>query len=77
MQDLESESLLMGAEHSQTVKAAPIKSDYGSRDCVDLASSTAESRIIEAPLGRIRNKPKKPPNMGNHAFYFVIIHSVA
>jgi hypothetical protein len=51
MQDLESKSLLMGAEHSQTVKAAPIKSDYGSRDCVDLASSTAESRIIEALTG--------------------------
>jgi len=45
MQDLESESLLMGAEHSQKVKAAPIKSDSGSRDCVALASSTAESRF--------------------------------
>ncbi|MBS0636987.1 MAG: hypothetical protein JSS12_05710, partial [Verrucomicrobia bacterium] len=44
MQDLESESLLMGAEHSLKVKAAITKSDYGSRDCVDLASSTAESR---------------------------------
>ena len=44
-QDLESESLLMGAEHSQKVKAAPIKSDSGSRDCVALASSTAESRF--------------------------------
>ena len=38
MQDLESESLLIGAEHSHKVKAAPIKSDYGSRDCVALAS---------------------------------------
>jgi len=38
---------LLGAEHSQKVKAAPNKSDYGSRDCVDLASSTAESRIIK------------------------------
>jgi hypothetical protein len=45
MQDLEPGSLLMGAEHSQKVKAAPIKSDYGSRGCVDLASSTAESRF--------------------------------
>ncbi len=46
MQDFDSESLLMGAEHSQKVKAAPIKSDYGSKDCVDLASSTAVFRII-------------------------------
>ena len=45
MQDFESESLLMGAEHSQKVKAAPIKSDCGSKDCVALASSTAESRL--------------------------------
>jgi len=28
------------------VKATPIKSDYGSKDCVDLASSTAETGII-------------------------------
>ena len=45
MQDFESESLLMGAEHSKKVKAAPVKSDYGSKGCVDLASSTAESRF--------------------------------
>ena len=45
IQDLESESLFVGAEHSQKVKAAPTKSDYGSRGCVDLASSTAESRF--------------------------------
>ncbi len=45
MQDFDSESLLMGAEHSQKVKAAPIKSDYGSKDCVDLASSTAVFRF--------------------------------
>jgi hypothetical protein len=34
MQGLESESLLMGGEHSQKVKAPPIKIDSGSRDCV-------------------------------------------
>lgn len=44
MQDFESESLLMGVEHSQKVKATP-KSDCGSKDCVDLASSTAKSRF--------------------------------
>jgi len=37
MQDLELESFLIGAEHSQKVKAAPIKSDYGSRDCITLS----------------------------------------
>ena len=47
MQDFDSESFLMGAEHSQKVKAAPIKSGYGSKDCVDLASSTAGFRIIQ------------------------------
>ncbi len=45
MQDFDSESLLMGAEHSQKVKAAPIKSDYESKDDVDLASSTAVFRF--------------------------------
>ncbi len=45
VQDLESKSLLMGAEHSQKVKAAPIKSDYGSKDCVNLLPSTAVSRL--------------------------------
>jgi hypothetical protein len=45
MQDFELESLSMGAEHSQKVKAAPIESDSGSKDCVDLASSTAKSRF--------------------------------
>ncbi len=45
MQDFDSESLLMGAEHSQKVKAALIKSDYGSKDYVDLASSTAVFRF--------------------------------
>lgn len=46
MQDFESESILMGGDHSQKVKAPPIKSDYGSKDCDALSSSTAESRII-------------------------------
>src|SRR5437016_6247852 len=33
VQDFESEPLGMGAGHSQKVKAAPIPSDYGSKDC--------------------------------------------
>jgi pyrophosphate--fructose-6-phosphate 1-phosphotransferase len=45
MQDFESESLAMGADHSQTVKTAPVASDYGSKDCVNLSSSTAVSRL--------------------------------
>ena len=52
MQDFESESLLMGADHSQKVKAAPIKSGYGSKDCVTVSSSTAVSRFIA-----IKRKP--------------------
>lgn len=45
MQDFELESLPVGAEHSQMVKAAPIGSDYSSKDCVNLFSSTAVSRF--------------------------------
>jgi hypothetical protein len=37
MQSFELESLLMGAEHSQKVKAAPIESDYSSKDCITLS----------------------------------------
>ena len=46
MQDFDSELLPMGAEHSQKVKAAPIGSDSDSKDCVNLPSPTAVSRII-------------------------------
>lgn len=45
MQDFESESLLIGGEHSQKVKAPPIESDYGSKDCINLSSPTAVSRL--------------------------------
>jgi len=45
MQDLDSESLAMGVDHSQKVKATPIASDYGSKDCVNLLPSTAVSRL--------------------------------
>lgn len=46
MQDFELESLLMGGDHSQKVKAPPIKSDYGSKDCVNLSPSTAVFRMM-------------------------------
>jgi hypothetical protein len=48
MQDFELESLSMGVDHSQTVKAIPIRRDYSSKDCVNLSSSTAVSRIIRS-----------------------------
>jgi hypothetical protein len=38
MQDFELESLSMGVDHSQKVKATPIGSDYSSKDCVNLSS---------------------------------------
>ena len=50
MQDFELESLPMGVDHSQKVKATPIGSDYSSKDCVNLLSSTAVSRLITATL---------------------------
>ena len=45
MRDFESKSLPIGAEHSQQVKAAPIGSDFGSKDCVDSASPAAVLRF--------------------------------
>jgi hypothetical protein len=46
VQDFEPESFAMGAEHSQKVKAAPIASDSGSKDCAFGPAPTAVSRII-------------------------------
>ena len=46
MQDFESELFLMGGDRSQKVKAPPIRSYYGSKDCVNLSSSTAVSRFM-------------------------------
>ena len=47
MQDFELESLTTGGDHSQMVKAPPVVNDYGSKDCVNLPSSTAVSRVIQ------------------------------
>ena len=47
MQDFDLESLSMGADHSQKVKAAHIESGYGSNDYVNLLSSTDVSRLKE------------------------------
>jgi hypothetical protein len=49
MQGFESESFSIGGDHSQKVKAPPIENDYGSKDCVNLPSSTAVSRLKEIP----------------------------
>jgi len=50
MQDFELESLPMGVDHSQKVKATHIGSDCSSKDCVNLSSSTAISRFnTESP----------------------------
>ena len=48
MQNFESESLAMGVDHSLRVKATPIASDYGSKDCVNLSPSTAVFRLNPA-----------------------------
>ena len=53
IQDLELESFPIGVEHSQKVKATPIETDYGSRDCVNLAPSTAVSRIMGIDPGTV------------------------
>ena len=46
VQDFESESLTIGVEHSQKVKATPSASDYGSKDCAFCPDPTAVSRMI-------------------------------
>jgi uncharacterized protein (DUF58 family) len=60
MQNFELESLLMGGDHSQKVKAPPIRSGYGSKDCVNLSSSTAVSRFKH--IRRIQIKTTKEVN---------------
>ena len=45
MKNFELQSLPMRAEHSQKVKEASIRSDCSSKDCVNLLSSTAVSRL--------------------------------
>jgi tetraacyldisaccharide 4'-kinase len=50
-QDFEVESLLMGGDHFQKVKAPPIRTDEGSKDCVNLSSSTAISRMMGKKVG--------------------------
>jgi hypothetical protein len=47
MQGFELESLSIGVDHSQKVKATLIGSDYSSKDCVNLPPSTVVSRIID------------------------------
>ena len=69
MQDIELETLPTGADHSQMVKAAPVGSDYGSKDCVTLLSSTAVSRIIgfRMFIFRFRDTPRSNISSMLHA----------
>jgi hypothetical protein len=46
MQGFKLESLLMGGDHFQKMKAPPMRSHYGSKDCVNLSSSTTVSRMM-------------------------------
>jgi len=70
MQDFESELLPWGTEHSQKVKAVPHGSDAGSKDCVNLSSSTAVSRIMAQGLLR-------PVWMTFEEKYFILVFAVA
>ena len=47
MQDFDSESFPTGGSHSQMVKGPPVGNDSGSKDCVNLPSPTAVSRLKE------------------------------
>ena len=65
VQDFESESLAIGVEHSQKVKATPIASDYGSKDCAFWPDPTAVSRLKVAarasPLSQAQIKEVLDP----------------
>jgi len=63
MQDFVSELFLMGGDRSQKVKAPPIRSYYGSKDCVNLSSSTAVSRMISS-LAKLEAKSVVGPADG-------------
>jgi len=56
MQDFELEPRPAGGDHSQKVKAPPAGSGYGSKDCINLPSSTAVSRLkyLEVPVNAIQ-----------------------
>ena len=49
MQGFDSESFKSGGLHSRLVKGPPLLNDSGSKDCVNLPSPTAASRIRENP----------------------------
>jgi len=63
MQDFDLTSFARGGDHSQKVKAPPLANDFGSKDCVNLSSSIAVSRLkekgawglISATLGNMEN----------------------
>ena len=67
MQVFESESFADRGRHSLMVKAPPIRSDCGSKDCVSLSSRTAVSRLINlfAGIAAYTHQTKKPSiNLG-------------
>ena len=47
VQDFDAESHRAGDTHSQMVKGSPALCDYGSKDCINLPSPIAVSRIIQ------------------------------
>ncbi len=67
MQDFELESLTIGGEHSQKVKAPPIVRDYGSKSCITLSPSTAVSRFIKSVQYHHIVYPKDQ----NHPIFFI------
>jgi 2-succinyl-5-enolpyruvyl-6-hydroxy-3-cyclohexene-1-carboxylate synthase len=74
MQNFELESLAMGADHSLRVKAAPIESDYSSKGCVNLSSSTAVSRFNEKSELRPNKEPSTESWLVSDAIYAKNLH---
>ena len=60
MQDFESEALSIGGAHSQMGKGPPIGRASGSKDCVNLPSPTAISRLKEIVSKRLYFKTDLP-----------------
>lgn len=61
MQNFELESLKPREDQSQKVKAPLVISDYDSKDCVNLPSSTAISRLEKHEEQKVEAIPQDPP----------------
>jgi len=79
VRDFDVESLAAGSNHSQKVKAPPAVSGYGSKDCVNLPSSTAVSRLKRVSFALPGNRRQDSVYHGLQAtsYHLICIHDAA